>query len=116
MNITVGGKTLGIGDLRKRVVVEMRALTPDDQGGSTEEWSTLATVWGALMPVSSREKLYSAQMQYQRSHVLVIRYRSDITTDMRVLFGGRYLQVKGVRTPNEQNIFLIIDLEENQGS
>ena len=117
-NVSVNGRKITLGDMRSRVTFQASSRSDDGQGGFTETWGNIfadATVWGYLTAVSSRERLYSEQMQYQRSHVLVIRYRTDITNDMRFTYRGRTFQVKGVRNPDERKYFLVIDAEENQG-
>jgi SPP1 family predicted phage head-tail adaptor len=118
-SVSVNGRAISIADMRTRVTFQVATRASDNQGGSTETWANLSTapvVWGYLAAVSSRERLYAQQIQYQRSHILVIRYRSDITTDMRFTYNNRTFQVKGIRNPEERKYFSIIDVEENQGS
>lgn len=107
-----------IGQLRHRVVIESLTNASDSQGGVTTTWATYATVWALLEPVKAWELNFAAQVQYRRSHVAWIRYRSDltITESMRISFGGRYFQIKGIRQPDERKFFLTLDLEENRGT
>jgi hypothetical protein len=35
---------------------------------------------------------------------------------MRLNFDSRYFQIKGIRRPDEKKFYLILDLEENQGT
>lgn len=117
-SVSVGGRKVTLGDMRSRVTFQVASRASDSQGGFTETFADIATnptVWAYLTAVSSRERLFSEQMQYQRSHALVIRYRTDITTDMQVTYDSRTFQIKGIRNPDERKWFLIIDLEENQG-
>ena len=116
--ITVNGKSISLGDMRTRVTFQVASRVQDEIGGFTETWNNISPnpqMWGYLAATSSRERLFSQQMQYQRSHVLATRYRSDLTTDMRMTYEGRTFQIKGFKNPEERNYFLIIDLEENQG-
>lgn len=118
-SLRVNGRAITVSDMRTRVTFQVASRVTDNQGGWTESWANLATaptVWGYLAAVNSRERLYAQQIQYQRSHILIIRYRSDITTDMRFTYNGRTFQVKGIRNPEERKYFSIIDVEENQGS
>lgn len=118
LGVRANGKEVTIGDLRSRVTFQTSTRVADGQGGFTETWASLATnptVYAYLAAVSSRERLFSQQMQYQRSHVLVIRYRTDLNTSMRITYEGREFQIKGIRNPEERKAFLILDLEENQG-
>lgn len=118
LGVRANGKEVTIGDLRSRVTFQTSTRVADGQGGFTETWANLATnptVYAYLAAVNSRERLFSQQMQYQRSHVLVIRYRTDLNTSMRITYEGREFQIKGIRNPEERKAFLILDLEENQG-
>lgn len=105
-----------IADLNNRVTLQSLTDTSDGQGGAEEVWADVATLWAKLQPTSSRERNFSSQIQYQRTHVAWIRHRSDITSAMRILFDSRYFQIKGIRRPDEKKFFLVLDLEENQGT
>ncbi len=108
-----------IGKMRSRVTFQELTQTSDGQGGQSESWSDLSTdptVWCYLRPTKSQERLYSAQVQYQRTHEAIIRHRTDLTTEMRMTYDSRVFQIKGIRRPDERKAFLILDLEENQGT
>lgn len=107
---------IDIAELRHRIVFERVAKVTDGMGGWTTVWSTVATVWAKVEPVSASERIYSQRIETQRSHKVVIRYRNDITTDMRFTYSGRTFQVKGVSIPDERKVYLFIDAEENQGT
>jgi len=118
LSVSANGKAITVGDLRSRVTFQSSSRASDSQGGFVETWANLATnptVYGYLAAVSSRERLFSNQVQTQRTHVLVVRYRSDLTTDMRFTYESRTFQIKGIRNPEERKAFLILDVEENQG-
>lgn len=117
-SVRVSGREVTIADMRSRVTFQTATRVSDSQGGFEESWASVATnptVWGYLAAVSSRERLFSEQMQTQRSHVLVVRYRTDLNTSMRVSYDSRTFQIKGFRNPDERKWFLVLDLEENQG-
>ncbi len=115
-----GGVTVTqIGKMRSRVTFQEVTHVPDGQGGQTESWGNLTsnpTVFCYLKPTKAHERLYSQQMQYQRTHEAIIRYRTDLTTEMRMTYDNRTFQIKGIRRPDERKAFLILDLEENQGT
>ena len=105
-----------IGDLRHRITLETLSRVSDGQGGFTETWSTLATVWAFIKPISSRERLFAESIGYQRSHEVIIRHRTDVTQEMRFTYDSRVFQIKGVKRPDERKAYLILDAEENQGT
>lgn len=105
-----------IAELRHRITFQRIAQVTDGMGGFTTTWSDVATVWAKVEPVSASERLISEKLETQRSHKVKIRYRSDITTDMRFTFNSRTFQVKGVHNPDERRVYTFIDAEENQGT
>lgn len=109
-------KLIDVAELRHRITIQQKSKTSDGQGGFSYSWSTLATVWAKVSPVSTRERLYGQQIEYQRTHQIWLRYRSDITQEMQVTFDGRTFQIKGVFSPDERKIYTVLDAEENQGT
>lgn len=110
---------MSIAKLRHRITFQEPIRVANDSGGFTNTWTNLVnspTVWAEVKPVSAKERLYAQQVQYQRSHKVTIRFRHDITQEMRFKFDDRYFQIKGVRNIDERGKYLEIDAEENQGS
>lgn len=118
-SVSIGGRKVTIADMRHRITFQFVTRTPDGQGGFTEVWANLAsvpTVWAFVCPVAARERLFSSQVQYQRTHKVAMRYRSDITTEMRFLYDGRTFQLHGTIQPDGRKFFMVVDAEENQGT
>ena len=107
---------VNIAELRHRITFQELVEVSDGQGGKTTSWSNVVTVWARIEPVSSRERLFSQQLEYNRSHKVAIRYRNDITNDMQFTFDGRTFQVKGVLSPDERKAYLFLDVEENSAT
>lgn len=99
-----------------RITIETATHATDSQGGKATTWSTYATVWAELKPVSAGERNFGQQLEYQRSHKCNIRYLAGVTTAMRVIFDSRYFHIKGIRAPDEKKFFMILDLDENVAS
>ncbi len=107
---------LDIAELRHRITFQRVAQVSDGMGGFTTTWNNIATVWAKVEPVTASERIYSERLETQRSHKVKIRYRDDITTDMRFTFKSRVFQIHGVHSPDERNGYTFIDAEENQGT
>jgi SPP1 family predicted phage head-tail adaptor len=107
---------LDIAELRHRITFQRVTQVSDGMGGFTTAWNDIVTLWAKVEPVSASERLYSERLETQRSHKVKIRFRNDITTDMRFVFKGRTFQVKGVYSPDERRAYTFIDAEENQGT
>lgn len=90
------------GELRKRITIQQRSgSTQDGFGSPITTWGTYATVWAAVRPLSGRELIAAQAVQSEISHQVTLRYRSGITTAMRVLFGSRIFNITAVLDENE---------------
>jgi SPP1 family predicted phage head-tail adaptor len=98
------------GALRNRVTLE-RSGDPSNWG-VTAAWSTFATVWAKVEPVSGREYVEGRLIQSELTHKVTIRYLSGVKADMRVNFEGRYLKIFAVRNVGERNRELELDCTE----
>ena len=84
------------GSLRHKIILEQRATTRTSMGGVADTWTTLATVWGSIRPVSGREPLVGDSITAELTHTIRIRYRSDVTPKNRVKFGTRIFEINSV--------------------
>src|SRR5262245_4655165 len=94
--------TTAIGDLRERVELQILTTSRDSIGGLVESWSALVTVWARVAPMSAGEQFRRQQMQASAQWRVTIRYRADVTTKMRVVWGSRVFQVRGAPSPDER--------------
>lgn len=104
------------GEMRHRITIQQRSLASDGIGGSTETWSTLATVWSKIEPMSAGQVAWASSLEHRVTHKITIRYRSDLTSDMRIQYGGRIFHVKGYRNLEERNLWTEINAEEGAPS
>lgn len=76
------------GKLRQLLRIETPAEAQNATGEAIETWTHYATVYGALEPLRGRE-LYQAQaVQSEITAKATIRYRSGVTSKMRIVHGG----------------------------
>lgn len=102
------------GSLRHRVTLQTPATAADGDGGYTDTWTALATVWASVVPATAHdlERAVAGTVQSSATHLVTIRYLAGVTTKTRVLFGTRTLQVTGVQNPDERNISLVLVCQE----
>ena len=86
---------LAAGDLRERVTLQQRAETLDSIGENTGAWSDLVTVWASAEPLSGREYFAQGQQQQTIDVRFRIRYRSDVTGLLRVVWRGEPHDIVG---------------------
>ena len=69
-----------IGNKRARVRLENPTDAPDSFGDSFERtYSTVATVWAAIIPVRARERDAGREIEGDTTHRIFFRYSSDIS-------------------------------------
>ena len=100
------------GALRHRVVIQSVGSTYDDYGDLSDSWTTAASVWASIDPVSGQEKDIAGELSGVVTHKIKIRYRSGITTQNRITFDSRVFQIEAVRDWQERNIYLELQCKE----
>jgi SPP1 family predicted phage head-tail adaptor len=87
------------GKLRHRVTVQQNTPTRDTDGAEIDDWSDVATVWGAVIPLSGREQFISSgdQTVALADTRIEIRYRSGLDVKMRVTWDGHTYNIRQIR-------------------
>ena len=73
------------GRLRHRVVIEKNAPTADGSGALVDAWTTFATRWASVEPLSGREFFASRQIEAEVTTRIRLRHLAGVTPKMRVL-------------------------------
>jgi len=107
------GHNVRAGKLRHRIDIEQAAETGD--GSPNPEYSSLVTGLPAeVMETTGGETIRGRQVEANIRAVIEIRYRSDITPDMRVKYGSRYLNIVSVVDPTGRRRKTILTCSEVQ--
>ena len=84
------------GKLRHRITVQRNQKTQDQNTGEiVDAWVNYVSLWAAIEPVSVREFVASSMNQSEIVARMLIRARSDLTADMRILHGGKVYNPAG---------------------
>ncbi len=100
-----------IGSLNKRVTIQKALYSSDGGGGLASEWQSIATnpnVYAAISPLSGGEQLRFHQLENNISHRIIIRYRDDINTTMRLINGTITYDIKSIINIGERCEYLEI--------
>ena len=84
---------LAAGKLNRRITVQKKSVTRASNGEEIVAWVDHCTAWAWVAPIRGREFFAAAQMQGAVDYRVTIRYRQDITRDMRILFGTTVLDI-----------------------
>jgi SPP1 family predicted phage head-tail adaptor len=101
-----------IGAARHRAALQSKVLTPDGGGGFGESWETYATVWASLEIGRGVQSLQAGRLESRGAHRLVIRRRSDVSVNHRVLLGARILAIRAIEDEGPQALWMALACEE----
>lgn len=99
--------------MKHRVTLQERSLTEDGQGGYTEEWEDVASLWAHVTPLKGYERMQAMQLASPITHKVLIRYRAGLTTSMRLVFDGRVFEIEEAINLEEAKAFLQLICVEN---
>jgi SPP1 family predicted phage head-tail adaptor len=89
-----------IGELDQMVQVQARLAGQDDLGQASGAWSTVATMWARVRPVGGREAFADGQMQATATVEFLVRHRSWITAEHRLVWRGEPYEI--VQPPQDE--------------
>jgi len=108
----VTAKLPEIGELRHQLVFQTPSDTPDGAGGASRTWNTVATLWAAISSASVSERRISEHLDGVVTHVITLRYRTDISGGQRFLSGARIFRILAAFDPDERRRFIQCRVEE----
>jgi head-tail adaptor len=83
---------------------------PDGEGGFTQTWSDLTPgSWHvSIEPATARdlERIAAGTVLSTASHIVKGRYHAGVTTQTRMVFGGRTFSITGKANLEERGIFM----------
>ena len=105
------------GTLTKRITLQKPGNAVDDYGQPVPgSFDDVATVWAAIRPTGSSERLAASQMQSGQTHVVTVRYQSSLaaaTGAWRIVYNARHFGIVGLpRNPDEAGRWLVFDCTE----
>lgn len=106
------------GRLRHRVTIQQATVTLQTSGGPVRAWTDVATVWAQVRTQNGGEQRNEGADQVVATlyYAVTIRYRAGLEPTMRVLWGGRVLEVTAIQEPdNRQRILTLMCQEVVEG-
>jgi len=100
------------GTLRHRVTLQEPSDVPDGAGGFSRSWQDVASLRADIQPAGGTERLHGLQLQWRVTHRVILRYRTGVTTAMRLVYNGRALNIRAVINRGEANAWLDVLAEE----
>ncbi len=108
------------GKLRHRITIQQLVAGSPQQNAVGEPnvaWTDYLTVWASVDPVTGNEPFLAQQHLARVTSKIRLRYRSGITSTMRVRFNSVSYDIKAVLNWEERNTELLLLCEQgvNQG-
>jgi SPP1 family predicted phage head-tail adaptor len=102
------------GDLNLRIILEIPTVTRDGYGAEIISYVTHATAWASKRHKTSREFYAASKINSEITDLFVIRFRSKVSTRMRVNYGGKYYDILGADDPDGRRewIYLLCKVVE----
>ncbi len=90
------------GDLNKRIELQLPARSISS-GETVDTFSTTATVWAAIEPLSGNRLFLAQQANSEGQGIIRLRYRTGVVPKMRIKYPDRYFQIISIIDRNEDN-------------
>ncbi|WP_200286537.1 phage head closure protein [Pantoea ananatis] len=100
------------GELDKRVTLRQRIDRSMGDFDTESTYQNVRDVWAKVRQVGATTLHESAQTEQAVTHYFTVRYRSNITSDYELVFGGSVYAVKRGRDLNSAKRFLLLECEE----
>jgi SPP1 family predicted phage head-tail adaptor len=85
------------------VTIQQMVAAQDSYGSPTDQWEDVATVWASVEPLKGRELIAAQAVQAEIAGRIRLRYRPDVTTAHRVVFGNLIFNILSVINPAYRN-------------
>ncbi|MFU8927557.1 phage head closure protein [Acinetobacter puyangensis] len=84
------------GELRHRITVQVYQSGGRDDDGFPipAQWIDYKKLWSKITPLSAKDLITAQANQSEVTARMKIRYRTDITTEMRVIWKGRVFAIQ----------------------
>jgi head-tail adaptor len=102
------------GALTQRVIVQRRAATRDDLGGASGAWTTIATVWAGISPVTPASWGAGDLPAAAPRWTATIRAGADVAIGDRLQWRGLLFAVRAIAADPAMPDRLTIVLEEDR--
>lgn len=107
----MGCNGINPGRLRHLVTIKTLTTTQNTIGEGVPSYTTQATAWAEIVPVSGREYFASQKLNADCTHMIRMRYRSIATTSV-IIFGTRTFDILQALNLDERDTMLDVQCKE----
>jgi len=92
------------GELRNKIEIQNYIRIENEVGEEVKQWQHYASPWSKFYNSSVKDQLKAGKDAPSIIYEIVIRYRIDIDTTMRVVYKGKNYNIDHVVNWKEQNV------------
>ena len=96
------------GELRHKITIISVAKTTDSEGIAQETTETVRTCYAAIEHRNPSEKWAHGKIEPDVTDLFTVRYSSDVTREMRIVYSSKTYEILGVEDIRERHEFLLI--------
>lgn len=104
--------TKAIARMRRRLVIEAAAETPDGAGGADMAFVAMGAAWANVEWLRGDERWRADRFEQAGQYRVTIRHRGDLTAGMRFRDGGKIYGIKAAGDPDGAGRRLVCLCEE----
>ena len=108
-------KDVSLGHLRHRLLIEAAHDVSDGAGGVIRTYTPGPNIWAAVFPISGKSEFIIDRRNMNITHKIILRWRADLTQDMRLRHHNRCFLILAIWDQDEQKRFLVCLCEEVKG-
>ena len=97
-----------VGRMDRRVTLQDRSVSPSSFGEPVPAWADVAELWASIEPLGSSEIWRAQAAESDATHRVTIRYLAGVTERMRLVYGGRILEIESVANEGERDRVLTL--------
>jgi SPP1 family predicted phage head-tail adaptor len=95
---------MNIGELRNRIEVQNYVRVENDVGEEVKLWQSYIKLWAKFKTSSVKEQLQAGKETSSILYEIIIRYRNDLDTTMRVVYKDKSYSIDHVINHKEQSV------------
>lgn len=99
---------LGAGQLDRSIRLERLFAETSTDGQVINRWALIATVWARMEPLGGTRNFGQQQFIAVGDVRFTIRWRDDVTTNERIVYGGREYEVVSVAEVGRRLFLMIV--------
>lgn len=93
---------ISAGQLNQRITFQQKTVARNSIGEELVTWSDFSTVWAKVMPLRGNAFYAANQQQHVIDARFLIRSKSALSTDMRIVWNGENYDITNIIVGTEQ--------------